>query len=77
MTTKILIDSVDKVKNFVGIMAKCPFDANLISGNHTINAKSLMGIFTLDTSKPVDLEICDDSEVGRDMLDMFKQYVVA
>lgn len=77
MTTKILINDIDKIKNFIRIMSKCPFDARLISGRYIVDAKSLMGIFSLNTSKPIDLEICDDSDVGQDMLNMFNEYIVA
>ena len=56
-TTQILIDSIDKVKAFVNEIAKFECDFDLISGRYVIDAKSIMGIFSLDISKPIDLDI--------------------
>lgn len=56
MTTKsILLDSVPKVKSFVDSISGCRCGARIVSGSHNIDARSLMGIFSLDVSKPVDL----------------------
>lgn len=65
-TTQILIDSIDKVKAFVNEIAKFDCDFDLISGRYVIDAKSIMGIFSLDISKPIDLDIhvSDDSEAA-------------
>ena len=56
-TTQILIDSIDKVKAFVNEITKFECDFDLISGRYVIDAKSIMGIFSLDISKPIDLDI--------------------
>ena len=56
-TTQILIDSIDKVKSFVNEITKFECDFDLISGRYVIDAKSIMGIFSLDISKPIDLDI--------------------
>ncbi|MBR6231277.1 MAG: HPr family phosphocarrier protein [Lachnospiraceae bacterium] len=63
-TIKISLDSIDKVKSFVNILAKFDCDFDLISGRYLIDAKSIMGIFSLDLSKPIDLEIHAD---GKDL----------
>ena len=63
-TIKIQLDSIDKVKSFVNILAKFDCDFDLISGRYIIDAKSIMGIFSLDISKPIDLEIHAD---GKDL----------
>ncbi len=63
-TIKISLDSIDKVKSFVNILAKFDCDFDLISGRYIIDAKSIMGIFSLDLSKPIDLEIHAD---GKDL----------
>ena len=65
-TTQILIDSIDKVKAFVNEIAKFDCDFDLISGRYVIDAKSIMGIFSLDISKPIDLDIhvSDDAEAA-------------
>ncbi len=54
----------ESVKNFVNIVSKYPYEVDLRSGRFVIDAKSLLGIFSLDLSKPIVLEIhsdkCDD-----------------
>lgn len=59
---KVNLDSVDKVKEFVGIAGQVSEDLDLVHGKYVIDAKSLMGIFSLDLSKPLDLTINSDDE---------------
>ncbi|MBP5607950.1 MAG: HPr family phosphocarrier protein [Lachnospiraceae bacterium] len=67
--TQILIDSIDKVKAFVNEIARFDCDFDLISGRYVIDAKSIMGIFSLDISKPIELDIHvnDESEAAEIM----------
>lgn len=58
----ILLGSVDKVKAFVNDMSKIEGDALLCVGKYVIDAKSIMGIFGLELSKPLRLEIEDWKE---------------
>ena len=57
MTVKISLNSIDKVKSFVNDLAKFDSDFDLVSGRYVIDAKSIMGIFSLDLSKPIDCTI--------------------
>jgi phosphotransferase system HPr-like phosphotransfer protein len=68
-TTQILIDSIDKVKAFVNEITKFECDFDLISGRYVIDAKSIMGIFSLDISKPIELDIhvTDETEAAEIM----------
>jgi phosphotransferase system HPr-like phosphotransfer protein len=54
----------ESVKKFVNVVSKYPYDIDIRSGRFLIDAKSLLGIFSLDLSKPVVLEVhadkCDD-----------------
>ena len=63
-TTEIILNSIDAVKNFVNIVTVYDFDVDLVSGRYVVDAKSIMGIFSLDLSKPIKVEIhsddCDD-----------------
>lgn len=68
-TTQISLDSIDKVKNFVNSIAQFDFDFDLVSGRYVIDAKSIMGIFSLDLSRPIDLNV--HAEEGR--LDSVKE----
>ncbi|MCR5675995.1 MAG: HPr family phosphocarrier protein [Lachnospiraceae bacterium] len=56
-TVKISLNSIDKVKSFVNDITKFDSDFDLVSGRYVIDAKSIMGIFSLDLSKPIDLNI--------------------
>lgn len=53
----ILLDTVDKVKDFSGLISKFDGEFDLISDKYIIDAKSLMGIFSLDLKKPLKLEV--------------------
>lgn len=55
-TTTILLNTINDVKIFVNTVMKYEFDVDLISGRYAIDAKSIMGIFSLDLSKPITLE---------------------
>ena len=54
---KVVLNTVDKVKNFVQIIGEFPEDCDLLSGTYVIDAKSIMGVFSLDLSKPLLLRI--------------------
>ncbi len=56
-TVQISLNSIDKVKSFVNAITQFDYDFDLISGRYVIDAKSIMGIFSLDLSKPIDLAI--------------------
>ena len=56
-TVQISLNSIDKVKSFVNDITKFDVDFDLVSGRYVIDAKSIMGIFSLDLSKPIDLNI--------------------
>ena len=56
-TVQISLNSIDKVKSFVNTITKYDNDFDLVSGRYVIDAKSIMGIFSLDLSKPIDLNI--------------------
>jgi phosphotransferase system HPr-like phosphotransfer protein len=74
-TVKISLNSIDKVKSFVNEIAKFDNDFDLVSGRYVIDAKSIMGIFSLDLSKPIDLNIHAEENIDA-ILDILKQYTV-
>jgi len=74
-TVKISLNSIDKVKAFVNTIARYDEDFDLVSGRYVIDAKSIMGIFSLDLSKPIDLNIHGSSEKS-DILEALKPYIV-
>ncbi len=56
-TFDIMLCSINDVKNFVNIVTKYDFDIDLTSGRYVVDAKSIMGIFSLDLGKPITVEI--------------------
>ncbi|MCI9526493.1 MAG: HPr family phosphocarrier protein [Lachnospiraceae bacterium] len=72
---QISLNSIDKVKSFVNAITQFDFDFDLISGRYVIDAKSIMGIFSLDLSKPIDLKI--HAEENKDeVMEVIKPYLV-
>jgi len=59
--TEILLNTVGKVKEFVFRIVEYPCDCDIQSGTYVIDAKSIMGIFSLNLSKPVRLIIHEDN----------------
>ena len=74
-TVKIFLNSIDKVKSFVNDVTKFDTDFDLVSGRYVIDAKSIMGIFSLDLSKPIDLTIHSDND-AENILETLKPYII-
>ena len=74
-TVKICLNSIDKVKSFVNEISKFSNDFDLVSGRYVIDAKSIMGIFSLDLSKPINLNIHADDNMAA-ILDAIKPYII-
>lgn len=73
ITVKILIDSVEKVKEFTSVVNQEEVDCEIIEGIHIIDARSIMGIFSIDLSKPLQLNIHSDN---MEILNKIKKFVV-
>ena len=74
-TVKISLNSIDKVKSFVNEITKFDNDFDLVSGRYVIDAKSIMGIFSLDLSKPINLNIHADENMAA-ILEVIKPYII-
>ena len=75
-TVSISLNSIDKVKAFVNDISKYDFDFDLVSGRYVIDAKSIMGIFSLDLSKPIDLNIQAEGANLDEVLNVLKPYIL-
>jgi len=74
-TVLIFLNTIDKVKSFVNDISKFEYDFDLVSGRYVVDAKSIMGIFSLDLSKPIELNI--HTEEGADeVIEALKAYIV-
>jgi len=74
-TIRISLNSIDKVKSFVNTLSKFDTDFDLVSGRYVIDAKSIMGIFSLDLSKPIDLNIHAEND-AEEILQALSPYIV-
>ena len=74
-TVKISLNSIDKVKSFVNDLTKFDTDFGLIAGRYVIDAKSIMGIFSLDLSRPIDLNIHAEGD-AEEILTVLAPYIV-
>ena len=74
-TVHIYLNSIDKVKSFVNDLAKFDADFDLVSGRYIIDAKSIMGIFSLDLSKHIDLNIHTENNI-EEILNTLSPYTI-
>lgn len=73
MTVNVLIDSVEKVKKLNSVLSKVAVDCEIIEGLHIVDAKSIMGVFSIDLKSPVQLKIdSDDTSI----LENVKEFIV-
>ena len=74
-TVEVSLNSIDKVKSFVNLLTKYDEDFDLVSGRYIIDAKSIMGIFSLDLSKPISLNIHATENLD-EIMESIKPYIV-
>ena len=60
ISKKIMLATINDVKTFVNEVSKYDFDVDLVSGRYAVDAKSIMGIFSLDLSKVIEMQIHGD-----------------
>lgn len=70
----IKLSFAEEVKTFVNVANRYDYDMDLRAGRHVVDAKSILGIFSLDLSKPITLEIY--SEDCDDLLDELKAFII-
>lgn len=68
-----MLSSINDVKNFVNIVSRFDYDIDLASGRYVVDAKSIMGIFSLDLSKPIAVEVHTDN--CDDLMEALKPYI--
>ena len=70
----IKLSLAENVKYFVNIANKYPYDLDLRVGRHVVDGKSILGIFSLDLSKPITLEVYSDH--CDDLMEELKPFIV-
>ena len=73
-TVNIMLGTINDVKGFVNTVSRYDFEVDLVSGRYAIDAKSIMGIFSLDLSKEIELQA--HSEDCDEFLTAIKPYIV-
>lgn len=70
----IKLSFAEEVKTFVNAVNRYPYEMDLRAGRHVVDAKSILGIFSLDLSKPITLDIYDDA--CDDLIEDIKQFTL-
>ena len=73
--TNVMLDSISAVKKFVNIVSTYEYEVDLASGRYAVDAKSIMGIFSLDLSSPIQLNIYADHDEDV-IMETIKPYIV-
>ncbi len=73
-TFNLMLSSINDVKDFVNTVSKYDYDVDLTSGRYVVDAKSIMGIFSLDLSKPIKVEVHNDN--SDELVNELKKYIV-
>lgn len=61
-SVKIKIDTIEKVKALVSAATTAPFEINVVNERQIVDAESILGVFSVNRSDPVNLEISADRE---------------
>ena len=74
---QINLQMASQVKKFVTIVQKYSFEVDLRCDRYVVDAKSILGIFSLDLSKPINVEIYADDLSGDEcnqLIEELKQF---
>lgn len=72
---KIFLDTIQKVKDFVNVITVMDGDFDIASGKYLVDAKSILGIFSLDLSRPMTLRI-ETQEDEQAVKEKLKQFTI-
>lgn len=73
---EVQLASINDVKSFVNSACLQPFDVDIVSGRYVIDAKSIMGIFSVDLSKPIRVEVHGTDDDGMTFYNSVKDFVI-
>lgn len=73
---KVLLNDVDRIVEFVNILERANVNADLGQGNIKIDARSMIGVMTMDTRNPISLMINENDEKANMVLEKIKSYIV-
>lgn len=73
---EVQLASINDVKAFVNSACLQPFDIDIVSGRYVIDAKSIMGIFSVDLSKPIRVEVHGTDDDGMTFYNTVKSFII-
>ena len=73
-TTNIQLSNFADVQNFVNTISKFAFDIDLVSGRYIVDAKSIMGIYSLDLNHQIELRA--HTEDAEELFAQIDQFIV-
>lgn len=74
-SVNILLGTINDVKEFVSIVGGYDFDIDLVSGRYAVDAKSIMGIFSLDLSKPIEVRVHCSETAAQEFFSAVEKFV--
>ena len=72
---KIFLGTIERVKDFVNAVTRLECDVDIVSGRYVIDAKSIMGIFSVDLSKAVDLRIHAEGTEAEKAMEVISPFI--
>lgn len=72
---KIKLNSIDDVKEFTSLANSKTYELDLISGRYAVDAKSIMGIFSLDLTKTLTLKLHGSDEECQEFLEDAEKFI--
>ena len=73
-TTQITLASIQDVRDFVNLVVLLPYEVDLSQGRYLIDAKSIMGIFSLDLVSPI--TVIAHTEYAEDFFEKLNKFIV-
>lgn len=72
---EVTLTSINHVKEFVTAASMMSCEIDVTSGRYTIDAKSIMGLFSLDLTKPITVQVRGTEAQGQEFRDAVKELV--
>jgi phosphotransferase system HPr-like phosphotransfer protein len=74
VSKKIKLAGIEQVQTFNQICSRCEYNVDLKQGKYLVDAKSIMGIYSLNIMGELELQVGTDSE--KEVEETFKDYII-
>lgn len=73
----VVLNTINKVKRFIEIVILFEQDIDIVIGRYVVDAKSILGIFSIDLTRPMDCVIhTDDEEICEKFKEAIKEFII-